>query len=131
VIPKAHLGKLFLLLAALLLLLLAVVLYVRREVLVHFVRDALQTAAYAIHAQLRDHRNGLDPEAIQQVFVHHHRASVSPIWFDNAGNPVDAWGTPFRVSHDQAQPVAWVLCESAGPDREFGTADDLRFRSTD
>ena len=59
-IPRAHTGKLFLLLAALALLLLAVVLYVRREVLIHFVRDALQTAAYAIHAELRDHRDGLD-----------------------------------------------------------------------
>jgi starvation-inducible outer membrane lipoprotein len=42
----------------------------------------------------------------------------------------DAWGTPLRAWLDQrgghgAGPVGRLVVESAGPDRQFDTADDL------
>jgi hypothetical protein len=63
------------------------------------------------------------------VFTAHDKASVSPIWFDETGSPVDAWGTRFRVTWDNARAAKWVLCESAGPDRKFGTGDDLSYKA--
>jgi hypothetical protein len=95
----------------------------------HFVRDALQTAAMEILQEFQDQLGRVSPERIRQVFIINHQSSTSEIWFDAAGNPVDAWGTSFRVTHDQGNPVAWVLCESAGPDREFGTRDDLFYKA--
>jgi formylglycine-generating enzyme required for sulfatase activity len=97
----------------------------------HFVQDALTTAALRLHQEHREHPEEICQASLHQVLIQHHNASVSPIWFDDDGNPVDAWGTPFRVTHDQAPPVSWVLCGSAGPDQEFGTSDDISYRSED
>ncbi len=129
VMRKANVAKLAVPLLLLLAAFLAGGYFLRCESNRSFVQDALQTAAYEFQKRLAENPEGLSSEAIKQVFITHHNASVSPIWFDDLGNPVDAWGTPFRVSYDQARPVAWVLCESAGPDRSFGTSDDLSFRS--
>ena len=44
----------------------------------------------------------------------------------------DAWRTPFRYTHSQYYtadvdgPEGMFLIESAGPDEEFGTADDIK-----
>ena len=46
---------------------------------------------------------------------------------NNEGEMLDAWGTPFRI--DMADPQHPKI-RSAGPDRKWGTADDLT-RSVD
>ncbi len=121
--------KLSILFIALLLVIFVAGYWIRLESHKQFVKDALHTAASEIHRQLLEKSKTLSPAAMQQVFVYHHKASVSPIWLDSNGNPVDAWGTIFRVTCDSESPVSWVLCESAGPDGKFGTKDDLSFRS--
>ena len=37
----------------------------------------------------------------------------------------DAWGTPLRVTYSQGGVAEMVKVTSAGPDREFGTRDDI------
>ena len=66
-------------------------------------------------------------DEIEAVFILHHEASVSPVWLDDNGRPVDAWGTHFRVAYGKNGPGVWVCCESAGADRKFGTTDDLSY----
>jgi hypothetical protein len=39
--------------------------------------------------------------------------------------PVDHFGTPFRVSHVVMGNTQTITATSAGPDRLFGTADDI------
>jgi len=40
--------------------------------------------------------------------------------------PTDAWGTPLRISIGEAPSSPTPIIISAGPDRKFGTADDLK-----
>ena len=93
------------------------------------VSDTVHVVALEVHRELLTDPDGFGPEEIRQMLVNLDSASVSNVWFDEAGTPLDAWGTPFRVTHDDKRPVGWVLCESAGPDGEFGTEDDLSYRS--
>jgi hypothetical protein len=41
---------------------------------------------------------------------------------NSSGESIDAWGTPFRISRISDTEVK---IESAGPDKIFGTADDI------
>ncbi len=92
------------------------------------VQDALDTAApEVLHDLAKSARDG--QTVLDEVLLRHHEASVSPIWLDESHAPVDAWGTRFRVRTDEARPPLWVVCESAGPDRRFGTSDDLSRRA--
>lgn len=95
----------------------------------HFVSDALQTAAYEIRGLLRETPGGMTTAEVEAVYVRHHEASVSPIWLDDDGRPVDAWETHFRVTFGGHGAGLWVRCESAGPDRVFETSDDLSFEA--
>ena len=61
---------------------------------------------------------GPSRRALREVFEEHHRASVSPIWFDEAGHPVDAWGTEFRVAHDIQCCVARSPSPASQADRD-------------
>jgi hypothetical protein len=92
-----------------------------------FVSDALQTGAYEIQRQLGEKPGGMTADEIEAIFIRHHEASVSPVWLDEDGRPVDAWGTHFRVAYGKNGSGVWVRCESAGPDRKFGTTDDLSY----
>lgn len=47
-----------------------------------------------------------------------------PTQLNAEGELLDPWGTPFQVSID-AEPRIHI--NSAGPDRRFGTKDDIRF----
>lgn len=91
--------------------------------------DALYVAG-EIRRDLLENPRNLRPEEADAWFVWAYENSMASIGFDEDGRPVDAWGTPFRTTHDRTHPVRWVRCESAGPDREFGTADDLTFESS-
>lgn len=91
--------------------------------------DALHVAG-EIHRDLLENPRDLWPEEADAWFVWVHENSMAKVGIDEGGRPVDAWGTPFRTTHDRSRPVRWVRCESAGPDREFGTADDLTFESS-
>ncbi len=99
--------------------------YLRREMRVFSVRDALLTAANAIHLEVLDDPTADRDRLPDRVFLLHHCASVSPVWLDSSGRPIDAWGTPFRTILDRGNPPGWVRCESAGPDKEFGPPHDL------
>ena len=121
--------KNILIIVAILLLVFAVGGVVKRKLDSHYVMDALRTSAGVLLIELRT-AGHIDSETMQAVFKFHHRASVSPIWFDASGRPVDAWGTEFRFSRDDQVPPTWVQCASAGPDGSFGTRDDLTARST-
>ena len=72
--------------------------------------------SYEIRRQLVERPEGLTTTECDAVFVRHHVASVSPIWFDGDGRPVDAWRSHFRVTF-------------GGEDRQFGTSDDLSFEA--
>jgi hypothetical protein len=46
-----------------------------------------------------------------------------------ADSPLDGWGTPLEIScvhAEGARSMPYYVVVSAGPDREFGTSDDLR-----
>ncbi len=47
---------------------------------------------------------------------------------DADGVPLDRWGTPCRAELRDDEKEFSILLWSAGPDREFGTEDDLRRR---
>ncbi len=93
------------------------------------VRDALMTAAPIVLGRCREPSPRDPRDQLDDVSSMHHTGSVSPTWFDDAGKPVDAWGTRFRITVDKTRPPEWVICESAGPDRDFGTPDDISERA--
>jgi len=96
----------------------------RREQ-VWFMLDAMQVAENRVGRDGTRREWPSDLAALQAELEHalvdNHRASVACVWLDADGRPVDVWGTPFRGRFERA----WVRCESAGPDREFGTRDDI------
>ena len=48
--------------------------------------------------------------------------SLNPRDLNSKGEMIDPWGTPFRITFDAD---STVHVTSAGPDKVFGTADDL------
>ena len=65
------------------------------------------------------------PVAIDAAICQLHNAGVTGVALATAGKPVDLYGTPFRVSHAVAGMRHIVTATSAGPDRVFGTSDDI------
>jgi hypothetical protein len=105
----------------------AAALFVWRAALAVEVLDTVHVAAASALRDL-DANPGADvPQLVKSALVENERASVSWLWYDDAGAPVDAWETPFQVTVDAARPAAWLRCASAGPDRRFGTDDDISY----
>jgi hypothetical protein len=87
------------------------------------VRDAVFTVSGVLSREYGPRSIMPTQSEVDAVVRRLHDASVSPVWFTEDGRPVDAWGTPFRAVPHGADGVS---CESAGPDRVFGTSDDIR-----
>jgi hypothetical protein len=77
------------------------------------VRDLLQRNPTPTRAELDDAIRFLDT------------ASISKVWYDKSGRPVDPWGTPFSITF--TDPNAPITCTSAGPDRTLHTSDDISY----
>ena len=60
-----------------------------------------------------------------------HDASITHVVLDPAGKPVDLYGTPFQVRREVKGNQQTVTATSAGPDRRFGTGDDIIHATTD
>ena len=58
------------------------------------------------------------------------RASVIGGSLDSGGQPLDRYGTPYRVRHTVDGAVHTSTATSAGPDRVFDTPDDLSRSAT-
>ncbi len=56
-----------------------------------------------------------------------HKASVINLAIDSGGKAVDPFGTGFRIGHQDLPEKSRTTAMSAGPDRRFGTEDDIRF----
>ena len=57
---------------------------------------------------------------------HRSLAKVSPRLISPAGELCDTWGTPYEIQFEGANSFTII---SAGPDRKFGTSDDVIFDS--
>ena len=65
---------------------------------------------------------------IEQMIKSRHDASVINLKVDSDGKSVDPFGTALRVQHQIVNGKAITCVMSAGPDREFGTGDDIGFK---
>lgn len=54
-----------------------------------------------------------------------HEASVINLKIDSIGKAVDPYGTAFRLENRISANKSITSVVSAGPDREFGTRDDI------
>lgn len=66
--------------------------------------------------------------ALEQYRDEHDRypdqlSELVPAFLTRADDLIDSWGTPMRLRTDNSTGEA--ILESAGPDRQFGTPDDL------
>lgn len=64
-------------------------------------------------------------DEIEQKIKFLQEASVINLKIDSNGKPVDPYGTPFQVENRISSGNAITTVVSAGPDREFGTQDDI------
>jgi hypothetical protein len=65
------------------------------------------------------------PDDVDRAILRLARASVIHAAGGADGGPVDPWGTPFRIGREIAGAERITTAASAGPDRRFGTEDDL------
>jgi hypothetical protein len=65
-------------------------------------------------------------ESIRQLVT----GSVINAGLDAQQRPIDPYGTPFRIRHRAEGTLHRVTATSAGPDRQFDTADDISREST-
>jgi hypothetical protein len=93
------------------------------------VADTVMMSASWTYRRLMDRsapQDGLTQDEIDSVFAQLQGSSVSWVWWDDEGRPVDPWGSRFQVSwtFDDAG-VCTVTVVSLGPDRVPDTPDDL------
>jgi hypothetical protein len=93
---------------------------------VFFTEDAVQVIAYAASDMLHENPATTD-DAIAQMILAQHEASNINLGVDETGRAVDLFGTVFRVEYEVRPDAAVTTVTSAGPDREFGTKDDISF----
>jgi hypothetical protein len=65
---------------------------------------------------------------IEQMIKSQHDASNINLEIDPNGRAVDPFGTAFRVQHRAEAQKSITTVVSAGPDRRFGTRDDIIFK---
>ena len=93
---------------------------------VFLARDAVQVIAYAA-SDMFIGNPATTPEEIEATIKHLHDASVINLRINQSGKAVDPFGTPFRVQYERHPETSVTTVTSAGPDRRFGTTDDIRF----
>lgn len=91
-----------------------------------FTEDAVQVIGYEASRMFHS-----DPatsqDEIDQMIKSQHDASNINLGIDSNGKTIDLFGTAFRVQHQAGNRKSITTVVSAGPDREFGTADDVHF----
>lgn len=92
-----------------------------------FAEDAVRMIAYETRSLYE--RNPLaTPQEVEDLILHLHKASVINLTVSPEGKPLDPFGTPFQVSKvgaDRGERGPLISVRCAGPDRRFGTSDDL------
>ena len=92
-----------------------------------FAEDAVQVLTYAASDMFLRNPTATQDE-IDDMINSQHEASNINLQIDANGKAVDPFGTPFRVEHLVLSSNSITTVTSAGPDREFGTADDITFK---
>lgn len=100
--------------------------FMTRELPLHFAKDAVQVIAYEASDMFQRDPDTTEND-IQQKIKSLHRASVINLKIDASGKAVDPFGTAFRVDCSIQSGMSVTTVTSAGPDRQFGTEDDIQF----
>ena len=91
---------------------------------VFFAQDAVEVIAFEASELFGKDPDTTDDE-IEQKIKFLHEASVINLMIDSNGKAVDPFGTPFQVENRKSPGESITTVVSAGPDREFGTRDDI------
>ena len=98
-----------------------------RSMPVFFAEDAVQVLAYAASDMFQANPATTQAE-LDQMIKSQHEASNINLKINPNGKAVDPFGTAFRVEHQVRTGKSITTVTSAGPDREFGTKDDISFK---
>ena len=88
-------------------------------------RDAVQVLSMQLGGFFQKNPQAT-PEEVHAFMVDAGSAAGITLPVDPEGRPRDRFGTPFRVERHLAGKEWVVTVTSAGPDRVFGTSDDIR-----
>ncbi len=91
-----------------------------------FAKDAVQVIAYTASDMFQSNP-ATTHDDIQQMIKSQHEASNINLKTDPNGKAVDPFGSAFRVDHKIQSGMSVITVVSAGPDRQFGTEDDIQF----
>lgn len=91
---------------------------------VFFTQDAVEVIAFEA-SDLFGKDSGTTDDEIERKIKSLHEASVINLQIDSNGKAVDPFGTPFQVENQKSAGKSTTTVVSAGPDREFGTRDDI------
>jgi hypothetical protein len=91
-----------------------------------FTQDAVQVIAYAA-SDMFQRNPATTQDEIDLMIKFQHEASNINLKINPNGKAVDPFGTPFRVERHFQAGTALTTVTSAGPDRRFGTRDDIQF----
>jgi hypothetical protein len=105
--------------------------YFERSRLLFFTRDAVQVIALESSSVLFEDDPECPRDKVDELIKQLHEASVINLRIDATGKAVDPYGTAFRVEHEVEDGSATTTVTSAGPDRRFGTRDDIQYSYTD
>ena len=122
--------KLSIILGVILLLLLPAAWWVRGASLVFMATDAVQVIAQEASELYRKNPVVTREDLDQRILVLH-KAGVINLKLDEAGKPIDPFGSPFQIRNVRLGSVSETTVISAGPDRQFGTSDDIRYTVTE
>jgi len=100
--------------------------YFMRACQLAFTADAVQVICYAVHEMLQKKGNVNDVD-INERIKYLFDASVINIRLKKDGEPVDAYGNPFQLTHKAEQGKTIVTRISLGPDGRQGTSDDILY----
>jgi len=97
----------------------------QEESLLHSTKDALRMIAGSVANEIRAgrHPSPAEIEKLARVLIDGRVINAS---FDSNGKPADLYGTAFRVTANGSA----VTASSAGPDRVFGTEDDIEITAS-
>jgi hypothetical protein len=87
--------------------------------------DAVRVISRGVAAEVRAGRSPSPTEIEDNIRKLKDARAIQPS-FDRNGMPADVYGTPYRISVNGSVPTA----SSAGPDRIFGTADDVEYATS-
>lgn len=96
----------------------------KKSLPVSFTQQAVGVIANEAGNLLEQNPGATDDE-IARLIKSLHEASVINLEIDSNGKAVDPFGKAFRVTNQTSASKSIVTVVSAGPDREFGTRDDI------